>query len=89
MDKEGIALLGNLWAAIERMHVASQKIGNRDISEAYDLMILAAHRLAFLEMVTKGLSYMEMHDAQAYAKFVDKKRKIEDLDIDELRVLLR
>jgi len=89
MDKEGFVLIANLWDAIEKMRVASQKIGNRDISKAYDLMILAAHRLAFLEMVTKGLSYMEMHDAQAYAKFVDKKRKIEDLDIEELRVLLR
>ena len=56
---------------------------------AYQLMVLSAHRLAFLEMVTKGLSYMEMHDAQAYAKFVDKKRQIEDLDFDGLRVLLR
>ncbi len=57
--------------------------------KAHDLMVLAAHRLAFLEMVTKGLSFMEQHDAQAYAKFIDKKRKIEDMDIDELRVLLR
>jgi hypothetical protein len=62
---------------------------HRDVIKMRDVMILAAHRLAFLEMVVKGLSFMEQHDAQAYAKFVEKKRNIEDMDIDELRVLLR
>lgn len=50
---------------------------------------LAMHRLAFLELVTKGLAYETMHDARAYAKFVDSKRNLEDMDLEELRVMLR
>lgn len=82
-------MIADLWASIERMKFPAEKYKNRDIIEMRDLMILSAHRLAFLEMVTKGLNYMEMHDAQAYAKFVEKKRKLEDMDFEELRVLLR
>lgn len=89
MHKESLALIANLWDSIKRMRQPAEKYKNRDIIEMRDLMILAVHRLTFLELVTKGLTFMEMHDAQAYAKFVEKKRKIEDMDIEELRVLLR
>jgi hypothetical protein len=89
MGKEGIKLVADMWATIEMMKQPAERYKNRDIIEMRDLMILAVHRLSFLELVTKGLTFMEQHDAQAYAKFVDKKRKIEDMDIDELRVLLR
>jgi hypothetical protein len=89
MHKEGLKLVADLWATIEMMKQPAERYKNRDIIEMRDLMILAVHRLTFLEMVTSGLTFMEMHDAQAYAKFVEKKRKIEDMDIDELRVLLR
>lgn len=89
MGKEGIKLVADMWATIEMMKQPAERYKNRDIIEMRDLMILAVHRLSFLELVTKGLTFMEQHDAQAYAKFVEKKRKIEDMDIDELRVLLR
>ena len=89
MHKEGIKLVADMWVTIEMMKAPAERYKNRDIIEMRDLMILAVHRLTFLEMVTTGLTFMEMHDAQAYAKFVEKKRKIEDMDIDELRVLLR
>lgn len=89
MHKEGLELIANLWDKIKVMREPAERYNNRDVIEMRDLMILAVHRLAFLELVTKGMTFMEMHDAQAYAKFVEKKRKIEDLDIDELRVLLR
>lgn len=89
MHKESLVLIANLWDAIKGMKEPAEKYKNRDVIEWRDIMILAVHRLTFLELVTKGLTFMEMHDAQAYAKFVEKKRKIEDMDIDELRVLLR
>ena len=89
MHLEGLKLVADLWATIEMMKSPAEKYKNRDIIEMRDLMILAVHRLTFLEMVTKGLAYMEMHDAKAYAKFIDSKRKLEDMDIEELRVLLR
>ena len=85
----GPALIADMWQGIDKLSQIVQKLDNRDVIETRNLMILAVHRLAFLEMVTKGLAYMEMHDAQAYAKFIDKKRRLEDLDIEELRVLLR
>ena len=89
MHKESLELIANLWETIEVMRGPAEVYKNRDIIQMRDLMILAVHRLTFLELVTKGLTFMEMHDASAYAKFVDKKRKIEDMDIEELRVLLR
>lgn len=61
----------------------------KEVADAKSLMIYAAHRLTFLEMVTKGLSYKQMHDAQAYARFVDSKRELEDMDMNDLRELLR
>lgn len=85
---EGLQLIANLWDEIKLLRKPAVEYGNRDIIQARDLMILAVHRLTFLELVTTGLTYMEMHDAQAYAKFVEKKRKLEDMDIDELRVML-
>lgn len=62
---------------------------NREVIQMRDLMILAFHRLTFLEMAVKGLRYKELHDAQAYAKFVEKKHAIEDIEIDQLKELLR
>jgi len=85
----GLELIADIWATIEMMKLPAERYKNKDIIEMRDKLIFAVHRLTFLEMVTKGLTFMEMHDAAAYAKFVDKKRKIEDMDIDELRVLLR
>jgi len=101
----GVKLIADLWEEIELIAATKGALDNpehmRHLSSklrgitppsadrARDLMIFAVHRLTFLEMVTKGLSFMEMHDAAAYAKFVEKKRKIEDMDLDELRVLLR
>lgn len=95
-DQAGLVLIANLWDAIEGIkhridndangHLRITTQQGRDLKET---MVFCAHRLAFLEMVTKGLSFMEQHDAQAYAKFMEKKRKIEDMDIEELRVLLR
>jgi hypothetical protein len=89
MHKEGLKLVADMWAGIDKLKTIVKKLDNRDIIQTSDLMILAVHRLAFLELVTKGLTFMEMHDAQAYSKFVESKRKIEDMDIEELRVLLR
>lgn len=98
---EGYALLNQLWEWNEKLtsYVEWKNGENRveeldninveNLEKMRDLYRDAANRIAFLEMVTKGLSYMEQHDAQAYAKFVDKKRKLEDLDLNELRVLLR
>lgn len=82
-------LLANLWDEIEFFKAPLIDLRHGDAVRISQVLILAAHRLAFLEMVVKGLAEMEKHDAQAYAKFIEKKRKIEDLDIDELRVLLR
>lgn len=96
---EGLQLIANLWDAINKNIRYKQATAKADAKyksyikptreDVHDLMILAVHRLTFLELVTTGLTYMEMHDAQAYAKFVEKKRKLEDMDIDELRVMLR
>lgn len=61
----------------------------KDLKAINECLRNAAHRLSFLEMVVKGLAYMEQHDAQGYAKFVEKKRSIEDMDIEELRKMLR
>ena len=54
-----------------------------------EAMNLALHRLRFLEMVVKGLTYQEQRDARDYAKFIQSKRKLEDMDVDELRSILR
>lgn len=70
-------------------HLVKADLSYKELEEFRDVLVFCAHRLAFLEMVTIGMKYQEMHDAQAYAKFVEKKRNIEDMDIDELRVLLR
>lgn len=85
----GLALLAEIWTTIEIMRRPAEQYKNRDIIELRDMLIHAAHRLGFLEMVTKGLSFREMHDAAGYAKFVDSKRKLEDMDVDELREILR
>jgi len=85
----GAELIADIW---EEQKFFSQELIDlkfRDAERIKFLFTRAAHRLAFLEMVTKGLTEMDKHDAKAYAKFVEKKRKIEDMDIDELRVLLR
>lgn len=89
MHKEGLKLVADLWDEIEYFKQDLIDLKHQDVTRVRDVLILSAHRLAFLEMVTKGLNYMEMHDAQAYAKFVEKKRKLEDMDFEELRVLLR
>ena len=96
MALEGSKLIADLWDQITDLDRRIAKGVSKDrgvvvvnCTGIKDLMILAVHRLAFLEMVTKGLNYMEMHDAQAYAKFVEGKCKIEDMDIEEIRVLLR
>ena len=98
----GLELINDLWIAIRKKQSydsaveLNKKLGRRymshskpDIDKMYKLLIFAVHRLTFLEMVTKGLRYQEMHDAQAYAKFVQKKRNLEDMDTEELRLLLR
>jgi hypothetical protein len=85
----GIVLVGSLWTSIEKLKKPIDDLNNRDIIEARDVMILAAHRLGWLETVVTGLRYQTQHDAAMYAKFVDKKRDIETMDLDELRVLLR
>ena len=89
MHKEGLKLISDLWDELEFFRQDMIDLRHGDAVRVRDVLILAVHRLTFLELVTKGLTYMEMHDAQAYAKFVHSKRKIEDLDIEELRVLLR
>ena len=96
MHLEGLKLVADLWKVIEDMthridsdangHLRITTVQGRNMKET---MVYVVHRLTFLEMVTKGLAYMEMHDAKAYAKFIDSKRKLEDMDIEELRVLLR
>lgn len=58
-------------------------------SDVHTLVHTAVHRLQWLELVVLGMSYREQSDAVGYAKFVRSKRKLEDLDIDELRILLR
>lgn len=88
-EEKGIVLVANLWQGINCLRRVVQKLNNRDIIEARNLMVLAVHRLTFLEMVVKGLTYREQHDAAAYARFVEKKRNLEDMDIDEFREILR
>ena len=101
----GLKLIANLWDEIKIATTCLDRaktprgraIAGRlkcdlaviELRNMKETMVFAAHRLAFLEMVTKGLTEMDKHDAQAYARFVEKKRNIEDMDIDELRVLLR
>ena len=94
----GQELISKAWRVIDAMSGRIDLCNKRDDPIVYyandlgaikETLVFCAHRLAFLEMVTKGLTYMEMHDARAYAKFVKKKRKLEDLDLEELRVLLR
>ena len=60
-----------------------------DLSAIRDTLRYATARLRFLEMVTMGLTHMEKRDAADYAKFVDSKRKLEDMDIEDLRRVLR
>ncbi len=102
---EELDLLKKLWEAIKfaGSNLETQKsptnrpipgrmkcdLSYKELADIKEVMVLAAHRLAFLEMVVKGLSYMEQHDAQAYAKFIEQKRNLEDLDLNELRVLMR
>lgn len=97
-EEAGYALINRLWTEIDRMRreIEMSTSPNKIVGytpaawgDVKQTLVFAAHRLAFLEMVTKGLTEMDKHDAQAYARFVEKKRKIEDLDLDELRVLLR
>ncbi len=97
-QEAGYVLIDRMWRMIEVMGNRLQACKNGDdpiIYYANDLravkqqMVFAAHRLAFLELVTKGLSEMEKSDARAYAKFIESKRELEDMDIEELRVLLR
>ncbi len=88
-EGQGIVLIASLWERIDRLKVPIEKLNNANIIEIRDLMILAVHRLTWLETVITGLTYQTQHDASMYAKFVDKKRSIEDMDLDELRVLLR
>jgi len=85
----GLKLIADLWEEQEFFSQDLIDLKFRDVKRIKFLFTRAAHRLAFLELVTKGLSYMECKDAADYSKFVDSKRKIEDLDIEELRVLLR
>jgi hypothetical protein len=60
-----------------------------ELNNTLEIIRFALHRLRFLEMVVTGLTYMEQHDAQAYARFVESKRNLEDLDFEELREILR
>lgn len=103
MGKEGLRLVTDLYELIKKMQAMQTHVREKDSptgrykaepampksEDVINLMVLAVHRLQFLEMVVKGMRFMELHDAQAYAKFVESKRKIEDMDIEELRVLLR
>ena len=93
----GLKLIADLWEAIGNRTNFNKAIKKEPYSSYmkpsaqtdHDLMILAVHRLQFLEMVVKGLNYMECKDAADYSKFIDSKRKLEDMDIDELRAILR
>lgn len=104
MHTEGLKLLGNVRQLYKQVRAINQHKDNEIIPntgryctrppklklhELERTIHLVMHRLAFLELVTKGLAYETMHDARAYAKFVDSKRKLEDLDVEELRALLR
>ena len=101
----GLKLIADLWdhikwcqASLERREsptgraIAGRMKCDLSVNEVRNIkeaLVFAAHRLAFLELAVKGLRYIECEDAADYSKFVDSKRKIEDMDIEELRTLLR
>lgn len=88
---EQSALLVTAIKRFEQDHEKWENVGmsRRGIDKLHDVVHLAAHRLAWLEAVVKGLTYQAQHDASVYARFVDEKHNIEDMDVEELRVLLR
>lgn len=100
-DEAGIVLVTRCFQEHQRLVKALEKydrdrekwlamdMSRQGLAHLADTVKYAAHRLAFLEMVSKGLSFQEMHDLRAYARFVDSKRKLEDLDLEELREMLR
>lgn len=99
-QEAGYVLIDRMWRMIEVMGGRLERLSEQHNKEAIliapkdflaikEQMVFAVHRLAFLELVTKGLSEMEKSDARAYAKFIESKRELEDMDIEELRVLLR
>lgn len=88
-EQAGSELIENLWEGIKSLTLPIRQMNNQNIIEIRDLMTLAVHRLTWLELVVKGLTFAEQHDAAHYAKFVLKKKNLEDLDIEELKMLLR
>lgn len=89
MHTEGLKLVADVWEESEYFQQDLIDLKFRDVKRIRELFTRVGHRLAFLELVTKGLAYETMHDARAYAKFVDSKRNLEDMDLEELRVMLR
>lgn len=100
MEKDGSQLVADSWTWINRTthdidllkngaKAHEPHISADNLVSLKEHMVSVVHRHEFLELVVKGLTFMEQHDAQAYAKFVQKKRKLEDMDLEELRVLLR
>ena len=98
----GKELINKLWSEILRINQLFQRqtickrpkrlrrdLTVNEVHNIKEVMVLAAHRLTFLEMVVTGLSYKEQRDARDYAKFVESKTKLEDIDFNELRELLR
>lgn len=97
-EQEGLKLVADSWEWIKALREDRDTIASKTrmptlnagkIGQLIEHLTHVVHRHEFLELVVKGLTYMEQHDAQAYAKFVQKKRKLEDMDFEELRVLLR
>ena len=88
-NEGGMTLIADVWD--EQKFFSQELIDMKfnDVQRIKFLFTRCAYRLTFLELVTKGLTQMEMHDAQAYAKFVGLKRKLEDMDVEELRGMMR
>jgi hypothetical protein len=99
-EVDPIVLVTKLWEAIKSINARFTAMESKngvgmmqddadDLKDYKQTMIYTVHRLTWLELVVKGLSYQEQHDAAAYAKFVNGKHDIEGMEIDELRELLR
>ena len=88
-EQNPLVLVKRVW--IDHSYFSQNMVDLKfdDIQRIKETLKLAAHRLQWLELVVKGLNYQQQHDAASYAKFVDKKHHIEDLDVEELRALLR
>ena len=92
-DAPGYALIEKAWRVI---HVMNNRLQNdpivytaNDLRAVIETMVFLTHRLIFLEMAVKGLRHKELHDANVYAKFVERKYDLESLEFEQLKELLR